>query len=411
MVNGVTEFPAGRTEWFEKARFGMFIHWGLYAIGGHGEWIMNREQIPLEHYRKLADQFNPTHYDPKAWAALAREAGMKYMVLTTKHHEGFCLWNSRTCRYNAVNSAAKRDLLAEYVQAVRDAGLKVGLYYSLGDWFHPDWVAGISGDDAARERFMQYTHALVKELMTDYGRIDILWYDLPQNYSAAQWRSVELNAMARNCQPHIIINNRAMTTEDFGTPERHVSASAAGRMWESCITLNDSWGYTAADHDWKSPRDIALMLGDVASGAGNLLLNVGPDALGRIPDESARILRRVGQWMKVHGEAIYGSQRHGMSWNLFGTSTAVGNNLYLHLKRYWGSELIVGGLNPKALAATMLSTGQKLTIRQTGRQTIISGMPDKSPDELVSVAKLELDAPPTQDFRIGVADIFPDFPK
>jgi alpha-L-fucosidase len=408
------KFPRNRTEWFDNARFGMFIHWGLYSLVGRGEWVMNREQIPAAQYRKLLKRFDARDYDPAAWAALARDAGMKYMVLTTKHHEGFCLWNSKACAYNATASEARRDLLAEYVTAVRNAGLKVGLYYSLGDWHHPDWVRGFSGDAGsarARERFMDYTHELVRELMTGYGKIDILWYDLPQNYSAAQWRSVELNAMARSLQPHIIINNRAMTTEDLGTPERHITASGGGRMWESCITLNDSWGYTAADTDWKSAREVVLMLADVASGGGNLLLNVGPDGHGRIPQASVDILRQVGRWVRRNGESIYGSQRHRMSWNLWGASTAVGNNLYVHLKRYFAPTLTIGGLLPKARSAEVLGTGQKLSLKRVGRQTIIGGLPVAQPDELAPVVKVELDAPPAQDFLIGVADVWPDFPK
>jgi alpha-L-fucosidase len=402
-----------RMAWFEQARFGMFIHWGLYALLGHGEWALNRERIPIDEYRKLAATFDPLDYDPAAWARLAANAGMKYVVLTTKHHEGFCLWDSKVCKFNSLNSAARRDLLAEYVTAVRNAGLKVGFYYSLGDWYNPDWAAGWKGDDQARVRFMDYTHALLRELMTQYGKIDVLFYDLPQCYSAAEWRSVELNAMVRQLQPQIIINNRAMTTEDYATPEQHVSVAPQGRMWESCMTLNRHWGYCPTDRDYKSPRNVVLTLASVASGAGNLLLNVGPNAQGRIPNESEAILRRVGQWLQIHGESIYDSERHNLLWNLWGPTTVKGNTMYLHLEDYFGSTLTVGGLTNRVLTATLLSTGQPLQVNQRPTQTIISGLPDQSPDELVSVVKLELDAPPDQDIGrvIGAADIFPDLPK
>ncbi len=401
-----------RLEWFRNARFGMFIHWGLYALLGRSEWVLNRERIGLDEYVKLADRFEARHYDPHAWAALAAEAGMKYMVLTTKHHEGFCLWDSGVCSFNAVNSAARRDLVGDYVQAVRRAGLKVGLYYSLGDWYHPDWSAGWRGDDAARERFMDYTHDLVRELMTDYGRIDILWYDLPQGYSPQQWRADQLNAMARRLQPRILINNRAMTVEDFATLERHIHPAPPERMWEACMTLNDNWGYCAADHDWKSPRDVAIQLAQVAAGQGNLLLNVGPDGDGRIPEPAPTILRRVGQWLAVNGESIYGTDRTTISFNLWGPTTTRGCRMYLHLQRYFGPEVVIGGLTNTIRHARLLATGQPLSWEQQDHRTFLRGLPPDPPDDLLTVVELELDRPPDQDISriIGDADRFPDLP-
>ena len=405
--------PPSRTDWFESARFGMFIHWGLYALLGRGEWVMNYERIPSREYMRLARRFTAARYRPREWAALAKRAGMRYMVLTTKHHEGFCLWDSKVCRFNATNSAAKRDLLAEYVTAARDAGLKVGLYYSLGDWHNPDWARGWQGDVAARERFMDYTHALVRELMTQYGRIDILWYDLPQSYSAGEWRSVELNAMARQLQPHIIINNRAMTTEDFATAEGHVTASEPGRLWEACLTLNRHWGYCPSDRDYRSPREVVLALANAAHGGGNLLLNVGPDGEGAIPRESQAILKRVGRWLDVHGESIYGSERHALRFNYWGPSTRKGNTIYLHLESYYGDRLVVSCLKNRILHATLLTTGKVLKVKRDGPdRQVLSGLPDTPPDPLLSVVKLELDGPPAQSFRhvIGTADVFPHFP-
>jgi alpha-L-fucosidase len=249
--------------------------------------------------------------------------------------------------------------------------------------------------------------------MTGYGRIDVLWYDLPQCYSAREWRSVELNAMARSRQPQILINNRAMTTEDFATAEQHITASDQGRPWEACMTLNDSWGYTACDRNWKTPRDVALHLARVASGGGNLLLNVGPDGLGAIPEESRKILKAVGAWLERNGEAVYDVQRHRLPWWLFGPVTVRGTTLYAFLSQYHGSEITVGGLTNRVRSATLLAAGQRLAVRQRGSQTFLNGLPATSPDPVLSVVKLELDGPPDSDLSrvIGGADIFPELPK
>lgn len=405
-------FPPHRQAWFEDARFGMFVHWGLYSLLGRGEWALNRERLPLDEYTLLARNFTAFEYDPRAWAQVARDAGMKYVVLTTKHHEGFCLWDSQVCKFNATRSGAGRDLLAEFVGAVREVGLKVGFYYSLGDWFHPDWSRGWQGDNTAKDRFMAYTHSLVRELMTGYGDVDILWYDLPQCYSASEWRSVELNAMVRSLQPGILINNRAMTTEDFATPEQHVTAAPPGRLWESCMTLNDNWGFCPGDRNWKTPREVALNLATAAAGAGNLLLNVGPDGQGTIPPESVEILQSVGRWLSANGEAIYASRRHALSWTVFGPITRKDDAIYLHLKNDFGDTLILGGLTNRVRDAHLLATGEALEFEQCGAQTFIRGLPPRSPDDLFPVVRLRLDGEPDSDVGrvIGGADIFPTLP-
>ncbi len=406
------KFPKNRTAWFSGARFGMFIHWGLYALLGRGEWVMSRERIPVDEYEKLLPDFKAEDFRPKEWAALAVEAGMKYAVLTTKHHEGFCLWDSKTCAFNAVKSGAGRDLVAEYVDAFRSAGLKVGLYYSLGDWRHPGYASGWRGDLTGRETFMDYTHGLIRELMTGYGKIDILWYDLPQCYTAEEWRAVELNAMVRSLQPHILINNRAFTAEDFGTPEQHVTATKPGRMWEACLTLNKHWGFCHSDNDYKNPRDVVLSLAAAAAGGGNLLLNVGPEPSGRIPEVSVRILKAVGEWVKQHEESIFGSERHALPWNHIGPVTVSGNKLYLFLENYFGPSFVLGGLTNKVVSATLLSTGASLKVEQKGPRTFVSGLPEASPDPVIPVVRFDLDGPPDQDLSrvIGGADIFPELP-
>lgn len=405
-------FPTERCQWWQDARFGMFIHWGLYSVLGRGEWAMSREAIPWEEYRPLADRFTAARFDPAEWCRVAKAADMHYMVLTTKHHEGFSLWDSPANPFNSMRSAARRDLVGEYVEAVRSAGLKVGLYYSLGDWHHPDWAAAWQGDLAARRRFVDYTHTLVHELLSRYGHIDILWYDLPQCFTPDEWRMVELNWMARSLQPHLLINNRGYTTEDFATPEQHASASAKGRRWESCMTLNGHWGFCPTDRAWKSPAAVAGTLANCASGGGNLLLNVGPDAEGVIPAESVRILEQVGAWLRRHDEAVRGTDRHDLMWYLFGPVSVRGNSMYCFLGQYYGDRLVVGGLTRRVLGATCVSTGRKLYVEQRGRQTIITGLGDTPPDPVLPVVRLDLDGPPAHDVSsvLGGADIFPTLP-
>ncbi len=406
-------FPENRGVWWDDARYGLFIHWGLYAVHGHGEWAMSREAVPWDSYRQHTEAFTASAYDPAAWATMAKAAGMRYAVLTTKHHEGFCLWDSPTCAFNAVKSAAKRDLLREFVDAFRAAGIKVGFYYSLGDWFHPDWErAVVHGDVAARRRFVAYTHALVEELMTCYGTIDILWYDLPQGLTSDQWRMVELNAKVRAWQPGILINNRGYTTEDFATPEQHAAASAKGRRWESCMTLNNHWGYCPVDTAWKSPRSIASTLATCASGCGNLLLNVGPDPQGRIPERAGEILRDAGAWLARHEEAIRGTDRHDLFWYVFGKVSVKGNSLYCFVEQWYGEgTFVVGGLTNRVLKATLVGSGANLPFVQNGRQTIVE-VPRERPDPVLPVIRLDLDGVPDHDISrvIGRADIFPELP-
>ena len=273
-----------RLQWFRKARFGMFIHWGLYSQLGRHEWVMNRERIPVQEYEKLAATFKPRPQVAREWARLARESGMRYMVMTTKHHEGFCLFDSKLTDYNAARQGPGRDLVAEYVEAARSEGLRVGFYYSLMDWHHPDG-ARCAKDEAARRRFVDYIHGQVRELCTNYGKVDILWYDVNWPLSVEGWEAAKMNAMVRSLQPDIILNNRSGLPEDFGTPEQHIVPERGGRMWEACMTMNDSWGYTPIDKNYKTPAQVVGMLRQVAAGGGNLLLNIGPAPDGSVPPE------------------------------------------------------------------------------------------------------------------------------
>ena len=421
-----TEIPHihERLRWWQEARFGMFVHWGLYSLLGRHEWVMNRERIPVAEYETLARRFRAEKYDPRAWARLAREAGQKYVVLTTKHHEGFCLFDSRLTDYKATNSPAGRDLVAEFAEAVRAEGLRVGFYYSLMDWHHPDG-ARCFHDEAARLRFVEYIHGQVRELMTNYGRIDILWYDVPWPLKPNGWESARMNHMARSLQPHILINNRSgwgpggtLMPEDFDTPENSVKASPPYRAWESCDTLNRSWGYNLADEDWKTVPQLLGSLVSCAGMGGNLILNIGPRGDGSVQDEAVERLREIGRWIERNGrgESIYGTERAAAEWMNFapGTSSATvkGNTMYWHVSRWYGRDLWIGGLETKVLRARILSTGQEVKFEQTmepTRRLHLSGLPERPPDPHMTVIALECDGRPVH--RLGAGCVWmPEVP-
>jgi len=308
-----------RMKWWREARFGMFIHWGLYAQIGHHEWSMETEAIPLAEYEALADTWKPKPNAAREWAKLAKSMGMRYMVMTTKHHEGFCLWDTKLTDYCAPQQGPGRDLVQEYVDACRAEGLRVGFYYSLMDWHHPDGERCMK-DEAARKRFVEYTHGLVRELCTNYGKIDIMWYDCDAPLDAEGWESKKLNRMVRKLQPDIIINERSGVPEDFGTPEGHVTAedSVDGRGWEACMTMNESWGYSKIDRGSRTAQAIVFDLLEAARGGGNYLLNVGPKPDGSFPAKTLRTWKTVGEWMRKNGEQVY----HADPFRMYGSRLA-----------------------------------------------------------------------------------------
>ena len=382
-----------RMKWWHEARFGMFIHFGLYSVLGRHEWAMEMEGIPVAEYQQLAKQFNPKPHAARAWAKLAKQAGMKYMVMTTKHHEGFCNFDTKLTDYCAPKQAAGRDLVAEYYEAARSEGMHIGFYYSLMDWHHPDG-ARCAHDEAARRRFVDYTHGLVRELCTNYGKLDILWYDVAWPLSAEGWESVKMNKMVRQLQPDIIINNRAKIPEDFTTPEQKIQAFA--EPWESCMTMNDSWGYQRADDDWKSPKTIVRNLVTCARGYGNYLLNIGPEADGSIPPQSIEILSNVGRWMDSHGDSIHQAELCKVNRSAFANFTRTGNKLYIHVHFWPGDTVAVGGLTNKVLSAKLHPSGQSVKFEQGPFRTQFTGFPVNAPDPLVTVIEVECDGEPNQ---------------
>src|SRR5580658_1580799 len=305
---------AQRMAWWHEAKFGMFIHWGLYSVIGQHEWAKEVEGVPIPQYELLAKHFTPKPNAARDWARLAKRAGQKYMVMTTKHHEGFCHWDTKLTDYCAPKQGPGRDLVREFVDAARAEGLRVGFYYSLMDWHHPDG-ATCKTDEAARKRFVEYTHGLIRELMTNYGKIDVLWYDVDWPLNAAGWESERMNETVFELQPDIIVNNRNGLEGDFSTPEQEIVAAEAGRAWESCMTMNDSWGFNRGDDGWKTPKTIVTNLANCAKGGGNYLLNIGPLPDGSVPEKSLEILETVGKWLDTNGKSIYGTERGSFSWS------------------------------------------------------------------------------------------------
>jgi alpha-L-fucosidase len=388
-----------RLRWWREAKFGMFIHWGLYSVLGRREWVLEQEAIPLSEYIQLAKLFNPQPNAARQWARLAKRAGQRYMVMTTKHHEGFCLFNTKFTDYCAPKQACGRDLVAEYVEAARAEGLRVGFYYSLMDWHHPDGQRCATGE-AARKRFIEYIHGQIRELLTNYGKIDILWYDVAQPLDEKGWEAELMNRMAFELQPHIIVNNRNRLPGDFGTPEQRITAE--DRAWESCMTMNGSWGYCKTDDEWKSPRVIVQNLVTCARGGGNYLLNIGPRADGSVPEPSVRTLEAVGDWLSRNGSAVYGTERCRVTYSELAHFTRKGNRLFIHVHFWDGDTLSIAGLETKVRSAKLLGTGQTLTYKQDQYRLLFTGLPVTPPDYPVTVIEAECESEPVQANRLVI---------
>jgi alpha-L-fucosidase len=384
-----------RLQWWREARFGMFIHFGLYSVYGRHEWVMENEGIPVAEYEKTAARFNPQPNAARAWAKLAKTAGMKYMVMTTKHHEGFCHFDSQLTNYTAPKTACGRDLVREYVDAARAEGMRVGFYYSLMDWHRPDGATCLTDEDA-RRRFVDYIHGQVRELCTNYGKLDILWYDVNWPLNAVGWEAIKLNTMVRKLQPDILINNRTGIPEDFTTPEQRIQASS--EPWESCMTMNDSWGYHHADDNWKTPKNIVRNLIRCTRDNGNYLLNIGPKADGSIPPESVAILTEVGRWMDIHAGLIHAPVDFcRVKRGQFSDFIVRGNKLYIMVQFWPGEELAIGGLKSKVVSANLYRSTKPVAFEQDDFRVRFTGLPAAPPNAMVSVLEVEFDSPPDQD--------------
>lgn len=392
-------------DWFTNCRYGLFIHYGLFSLLERGEWVWNREQIPVEEYRTLADRFTAESFDADAICRLAVASGMRYVVMTTMHHEGFRLYPTELSSFHIGKSGARgRDLVAEMVDACRDHGLRVGLYHSLNNWYdQPDAVAAIE-DSSERTRFLNATFERLHELVSRYNPIDVLWYDGWWPFDAEGWKAREMNAMVRKIQPHILFNGRNGLPGDFATPEGHLAPPTPWRPWEACMTLNNSWGFHAGDHEWKSPTQVVDLLATCAQRRGNLLLNVGPAGDGTIPEASIRILEQTGRWLTANNDAIFGTDlftfdlrergQHRGDWNSHGPLTVRGNSMYLFLRRWPGTTAVLGGLEMDVRKVHWLATGNELSFSQSGSRLVIHGLPDSPPCPICPVLQIECDRAP-----------------
>jgi alpha-L-fucosidase len=418
-----------RMEWWRDARFGMFIHWGLYSIPAgewknethHGEWIRNTAHIPLEVYDKFVNQFNPVKFNAEEWVKMAKDAGMKYIVITTKHHDGFCLFDTKFTDFNVMSTPFKRDIMKEISAACKKEGIKMCWYHSIMDWHHPDylprreWEKERPTEGADFERFYKYLKNELKELLTNYGEIGVLWFD-------GEWEStwntkygIDLYNYVRSLQPNIIINNRVgagrsgmqgFTKEgefsgDFGTPEQEIPPTGIkGIDWETCMTMNNNWGYNKHDKNFKSVKDLLQKLADIASKGGNFLLNIGPTSEGVFPQESIERLKEIGKWMKVNGSSIYGTQASpfkNLEWGrCTQKKTTDGTRLFLHVFDWpKDGKLAVTGLGSKPKNAFLLSDEKQtsLGIIQQNDAVVIN-IPVNAPDEINSVVVLDISGEP-----------------
>ncbi|KUM35931.1 alpha-L-fucosidase [Arthrobacter sp. EpRS71] len=416
--------------WFEEARLGMFVHWGLYALPARHEWVMNQEEITVEEYSKYFQRFDPDLYDPREWARAARDAGMKYVVLTTKHHDGFCLWDSALTDYKATNTPAGRDLIAPYVEALRAEGLRVGFYHSLIDWHHPDFTidgvhpqrnsADVESLNAGRDmgRYREYLHGQVRELLSNYGTIDYLFFDFSYadtkiaefwgGKGSDDWDSGKLLAMVRELQPGIVVNDRLGIPGDVVTPEQYqptepMMLDGEAVTWEACQTLNGSWGYHRDNLNYKTVDLLIRMLVDGVSNNGNLLLNIGPTGRGSIDPRALSSLKGIGEWMKLHSRSIYGAGPAQFIAPPDARYTQRGNRLYVHLFAWPFEYIHLPGLAGKVEYAQLLNDASEVFLQEVDPdQEAFNTIPGGQPPGTLTV-KLPVQRP---DVAVPVLELY-----
>lgn len=411
---------AQRLKWWTDARFGMFIHWGIYtvpagewqgqAVKGLGEWIMNRARIPVHDYEKLASQFNPVKFNADEWVAAAKNAGMKYITITAKHHDGFAMYGSEVSRYNIVDATPfHRDPLKELAAACRRQGIRLCFYYSqTQDWHEPDavgndWDFPDTGNKNFQRYYDQKVIPQVRELLTNYGPVGLIWFDTPRNITPAQ--SQELADLVHQLQPMCLVSGRV--GHDLGdyvsAGDNQISVGSVKRPWETPVTMNDTWGFKKDDHNWKSAQVLIRQLATTASRGGNYLLNIGPTSEGVIPPESVARLAQVGTWMRANGESIYATSASPFPYTLpWGVMTARPGRIYLHVFDWPDKELILYGLKSRVERAYLLANGKALAVKQSqdpGRDltSVRITLPAEAPDHNDTVIALEIAGEPQVD--------------
>lgn len=433
-ANETKEQKEKRMKWWTDARFGMFIHWGLYAVPARHEWVQSFEKIPGKDYEKYFNMFEPDLYNPKEWAAKAKAAGMKYFVITTKHHEGFCLWDTKYTDFKATKSPAGKDLIKPLVDAFRAEGIRVGFYYSLIDWHHPEFALDnhhpptpVNKEERAAlnakrdmKKYQAYMKNQLTELLTQFGQIDILFADFsypgPGGKGHEDWDSEGLLKLVRKLQPNIIVNDRLdLDNTDWGwdikTPEQFmprewVTVNGQKVPWETCQTFSGSWGYHRDENSWKSVPQLITMLIETVSKGGNLLLNVGPTARGNFDSRANERLDGIGEWMKLHSRSIYGCTAAPASFkvpqNCFLTYNPERKRLYIHMLQWPFKSLHLEGYKGKFRYAQFLNDASEIkfsspttpgshTTETTGDGDVILRLPVQKPDVAVPVIELILE--------------------
>ncbi len=410
-----------RMDWFRNAKFGMFIHWGVYSVPAgefqdkktFGEWYLEESKMPVSQYEKFRDQFNPVKFDAKQWVALAKEAGVKYLVITSKHHDGFAMFDTKLTDWGIMSTPWKHDPIKDLAAECKKAGITFCLYHSIMDWHHPDYTPRRAWNDVAKgdpdfDRYVKFMKGQLKEVVTQYGPLGILWFDGEWENTWTQDRGKDLYAYCRSLQPDIIVNNRVGKNRqgmqglsvgddivgDYGTPEQEIPASGLpGVDWESCMTMNDHWGYNKNDQNWKSSEKMIRMLIDIASKGGNYLLNVGPTAEGLIPAPSVERLQAIGKWMKVNGDAIYGTTAGPFPKSpAWGRVTQKPGKLFLHVFDWpKDQKLTVPALGGKKIsAAYLLADANRAPLPVISNSDSIEiKLPTAAPDPVASVVVLE----------------------
>ncbi|ASN04197.1 alpha-L-fucosidase [Virgibacillus necropolis] len=390
-------------QWLIHDRFGLFIHFGLYSPAARHEWFMTHEKIHPKTYQKYFEHFEPDLFDAKEWARTAKKAGMNYFVITTKHHEGFALWDTKLSDYKVTNTPVKRDLLREVIDAFREEGLKVGLYHSLIDWHHPEFTIDglhpqrddedfkLENADRDMNKYLEFMHGQVRELLTDYGQIDYMWFDFSYPHrdfgwskgkGAMDWHSEKLEEMVLDLQPNILLNDRLDLNRGVITPEQYQPSEPVEKdglpvIWEACQTMNGTWGYHRDNLDWKSTDTLLKMLIDTVSKSGNFLLNVGPNGRGEFDYRSIERLEEIGEWMRLHSRSIYGTRHSKYKAPVDCRYTQKGNRLYLHIHSWPFRHIHLEGLAGKIKYAQLLNDASEVYFREFDPEEVITSTETK----------------------------------